>query len=110
MNVLVLSQGCIILALVALAGCAGTPGSKPSLALSNLSATEIVRASPETRVQWHEEAQELRTFADRHEVEAEVLLRHPLPIDAQLIRQRRALARQLRAAAEQIEERADEMQ
>ncbi len=53
---------------------------------------------------WREEARELRTFADRHDVEAEVLLQRPLPSDSEMIRQRRALARQLRVAAAQIEQ------
>jgi len=69
----------------------------------------MTRGPSESRLQWHEDAQELRTFADRHEVEAEVLLQHPVPTDARLIQQRRALARQLRAAADQIDKRADEM-
>lgn len=108
MNAL-LSQACVILALSALVGCVGM-SAQESRALSEASATGAARGSSESRLQWHEEAQELRTFADRHEVEAEMLLQHPVPADARLIQQRRALARQLRVAAEQIEQRAEEMQ
>ncbi|MCW5800725.1 MAG: exported protein of unknown function [Nitrospira sp.] len=108
MNAL-LSQACILLAVSALAGCAVMSAREPSAALSDVSAPEAARGPSESRLQWHEDAQELRTFADRHEVEAEMLLQHSLPTDARLIQQRRALAQQLRVAADQIEQRAQEM-
>ncbi|MGC3973550.1 MAG: hypothetical protein QM771_04105 [Nitrospira sp.] len=103
------SQTCVILAWSALAGCAVMSAREPSPALSDVSVAQTTRGPSESRLQWHEDAQELRTFADRHEVEAEVLLQHPVSTDARLIQQRRALARQLRAAADQIDQRADEM-
>lgn len=109
MNAL-LSQASVILALGTLVGCSAMSARESSPVLSDVSATGTKRGASESRLQWHEEAQELRAFADRHEVEAEMLLQHPLPTDARLIQQRRALARQLRVAAEQIEQRAEEMQ
>lgn len=100
----------VVLALGVLAGCTALPAQDSVPTWSNLPATAAVSASSESRHQWREEAQELRAFADRHDVEAEVLLQHPSPADARLIRQRRALARQLRVAAVQIEQRAEQMQ
>lgn len=108
MNAL-LSPACVILALNALTGCAALSAREPSSALSDVAATDTARRPSESRSQWHEDAQELRTYADHHEVEAEMLLQHPLPTDARLIQQRRTLARQLRVAAEQMEQRAEEM-
>lgn len=108
MNAL-LSQACVILVLSALAGCAATSAREPSPAVTDLPVLGTAQGPSESRLHWHEEAQELRTFADHHEVEAEMLLQHSLPTDARLIQQRRALARQLRVAADQIEQRADEM-
>lgn len=104
-----LSHACVILAWSTLAGCVATSVREPFPALSDASVTGMTRGPSENRLQWQEDAQELRTFADRHEVEAEVLLQHPVPTDVRLIQQRRALARQLRAAADQIDKRADEM-
>lgn len=109
MNAL-LSQACVILALGTLVGCSAMSVKESPPILSPVSATGTTHGASEGRLQWHEDAQELRTFADRHEVEAEMLLQHPVPTDARLIQQRRALARQLRVAAEQIEQRAQEMQ
>lgn len=57
---------------------------------------------------WRQEAQELRGFADRHDVEAEVLLQRDEFHDIGLVRQRRDLARELRVAAAQVEQRATE--
>lgn len=108
MNAL-LSQACVILVLSALAGCAATSAREPSPVVTDLPVLGTAQGPSESRLHWHEEAQELRTFADHHEVEAEMLLQHSLPTDARLIQQRRALARQLRVAADQIEQRADEM-
>lgn len=105
-----LSQACVILALGTLFGCSAMTGRESSPILSQVSATGTTHKASESRLQWHEDAQELRTFADRHEVEAQMLLQHPVPTDARLIQQRRALARQLRVAAEQIEQRAEERQ
>lgn len=109
MNAL-LSQACVILALGTLVGCSAMLVKESPPILSPVSATGTTYGASEGRFQWHQDAQELRTFADRHEVEAEMLLQHPVPTDARLIQQRRALARQLRVAAEQIEQRAEEMQ
>lgn len=109
MNAL-LSQACVILALGTLVGCSAMSVKESPPILSPVSATGTTYGASEGRFQWHQDAQELRTFADRHEVEAEMLLQHPVPTDARLIQQRRALARQLRVAAEQIEQRAQEMQ
>ncbi|MCS6297954.1 MAG: hypothetical protein H8K09_17095 [Nitrospira sp.] len=109
MNAL-LSQACVILALGTLVGCSAMSVKESPSILSPVSATGTTYGASEGRFQWHQDAQELRTFADRHEVEAEMLLQHPVPTDARLIQQRRALARQLRVAAEQIEQRAEEMQ
>ena len=103
------SHACVMLLVSALAGCAGTSAREPSPAVTDLSVRGTAQGPSESRLQWHEDAQELRTFADRHEVEAEMLLQHALPTDTRLIQQRRALARQLRVAADQIDQRADEM-
>jgi hypothetical protein len=103
------SQACVILAWSAFAGCAVMSAQEPYPALTDVPGRGTVRAPIDNRLQWHEDAQELRTFANRHEVEAEMLLQHPVPTDARLIQQRRALARQLRVAADQIEQRAAEM-
>lgn len=104
-----LSHAGIILVVSALAGCAATSAREPSPAVTDLPVLGTSQGPSVSRLQWHEDVQELRTFADRHEVEAEMLLQHALPTDARLIQQRRALARQLRVAADQIEQRADEM-
>lgn len=104
-----LARACVFFAFNALIGCTAMSAQEPSHVASDVSAAGNMREASKSRLQWHLEAQELRTFADRHEVEAEMLLQHPLPTDAQLIQQRRALARQLRVAAEQIEQRAEEM-
>ena len=108
MNAL-LSHAGVIFVVSALAGCAATSVREPSPAVLDPSVLGTAQGPSESRLHWHEEAQELRTFADHHEVEAEMLLQHSLPTDARLIQQRRALARQLRVAADQIEQRADEM-
>lgn len=104
-----LARACVLFALGALVGCTAMPTQDSSHVASGVSATGTTREASQSRLEWHLEAQELRTFADRHEVEAEMLLQHPLPTDTRLIQQRRALARQLRVAAEQIEQRAEEM-
>lgn len=108
MNAL-LSHACAILVVSGLAGCAAMSAREPSPAVSDVSGAGTARGPSESRLQWREDAQELRTFAAHHEVEAEMLLQHPVPTDARLIRQRRALARQLRVAADQIEQRAGDM-
>lgn len=95
------------LALASFAGCAGFPdhGSLPTS--SSLQQPAAIAGSVDGGSDWREEARELRTFADRHDVEAEVLLRHQWPPDARLIQQRRALARQLHVAAAQVEQGAE---
>lgn len=107
MNQLLLRAG-IALAFGSFAGCAEfSDSSMPTL--PSLPQTAVMAEPVENGFHWREEAQELRAFADRHDVEAEVLLQHRSPPDARLIQQRRALARQLRVAAAQIEQGADEV-
>ena len=102
-----LIQTTVVLALCALAGCAGFSDHR-SLPTSFTPAQPATHGGvADTGFLWREEARELRTFADRHDVEAEVLLQRPLPSDAEMVRQRRALARQLRVAAAQMEQGAD---
>lgn len=105
MNRSVVQTG-IVFAL-SLTGCTGLfsnrlPPTSLLLRQSAPSEQSVERAS-----HWRQEAEELRLFADRHEIEAEVLLQHRSP-DVGLIQQRRALARQLRVAAAQIERQAEE--
>jgi hypothetical protein len=102
-----LIQTTIVLAWCALAGCAGFSDHKSLPTSSSLAQQATNGGVADTGFLWREEARELRTFADRHDVEADVLLQRPLPSDTELIRQRRALARQLRVAAAQIEQGAD---
>ncbi len=102
-----LMQTTVVLALCALAGCAGSSDHQSLPTSSSLAQLVTERKIADTGFLWREEARELRTFADRHDVEAEVLLQRPLPSDTEMIRQRRALAHQLRVAAAQIEQGAD---
>ena len=99
-----LIQTTVALALCALAGCAGFLDHQSLPTSSRLEQRETNGGGAQAGFAWREEARELRTFADRHDVEAEVLLQRPLPSDSEMIRQRRALARQLRVAAAQIEQ------
>ncbi|MBI4003381.1 MAG: hypothetical protein HY348_16580 [Nitrospira defluvii] len=46
---------------------------------SSLARTAAIGGAVDSGFQWREEAQELRPFADRHDVEAEVLLQHQSP-------------------------------
>ena len=104
MNQLLLRTG-IALAFGSFAGCAEfSDSSMPTL--PSLPQTAVMAEPVENAFHW---PQELRAFADRHDVEAEVLLQHRSPPDARLIQQRQALARQLRVAAAQIEQGADEV-
>ena len=106
MNQLLLRTG-IALAFGSFAGCAEfSDSSMPTL--PSLPQTAVMAEPVENAFHWRAD-QELRAFADRHDVEAEVLLQHRSPPDARLIQQRRALARQLRVAAAQIEQGADEV-
>ena len=104
-----LIQTIVVLALYVLAGCAGFSDDRSLPTFSGLPQPATIGVVVDSGFLWREEAKELRTFADRHDVEAEVLLQRPLPTDTELIRQRRALARQLRVAAAQIEQGADEV-
>lgn len=96
----------IILAL-SLTGCTGFFSDRLSSTSPLLRQSAAGEQAVERDSQWRQEAEELRLFADRHEIEAEILLQHRSP-DVGLIQQRRALARQLRVAAAQIERQADE--
>lgn len=109
MSHLVIRTG-IALALGSFAGCAGFSDHRSLPTLFSQPQMRAIGESVENRLQWREEAEELRTFADRHDVEADVLLQHQSPPDARLIQERRALARQLRVAAAQIEEAAEEVE
>jgi hypothetical protein len=99
-----LIQTTVVLALCALAGCAGFLDHQSLPTSSSVEQRETNGGVAQAGFTWREEARELRTFADRHDVEAEVLLQRPLPLDSEMLRQRRALARQLRVAAAQIEQ------
>lgn len=100
----VMMQAGIVLALCAAAGCAEFSG-RPSIPASDgLPQAASIGEPADSGLLWREEAQELRTFADRHDREAEMLLQRQSPPDARLIQQRRALARQLRVAAAQMEQ------
>lgn len=105
MNRSVVQTG-IVLAL-SLTGCTGLSSNRPLPAPSLVQQSSSVEESAELASRWRQEAEELRMFADRHEIEAEVLLQNRSP-DVGLIQQRRALARQLRVAAAQLERRAEE--
>ncbi|WHZ25079.1 MAG: hypothetical protein OJF47_004191 [Nitrospira sp.] len=96
----------IVLAL-SLTGCTGLSHNRSLSESALMQQSSSVEESAERASQWRQEAEELRMYADRHEIEAEILLQHRSP-DVGLIRQRRALARQLRVAAAQIERQADE--
>lgn len=100
----------IALALGSFAGCVGFSDHRALPTWSSQPQMRAIGESVESGLQWREEAEELRTFADRHDVEADVLLQHQSPPDTRLIQQRRALARQLRVAAAQIERAAEEVE
>lgn len=102
-----LIQASIVFAGCAFAGCTGFSDPRPLSTSSSRPQQAAIGGVVDTGFLGREEAKELRTFADRHDVEAEVLLQHPSLPDTELIRQRRALARQLRVAAAQIEQGAD---
>lgn len=102
-----LIQASIVFAWCAFAGCTGFSDHRPLPPSSSLPQPAAIGGVVDTGFLGREEAKELRTFADRHDVEADVLLQRPSPPDTELIRQRRALARQLRVAAAQIEQGAD---
>jgi len=103
-------QAEIVLALCLFAGCTGFSGPTSIPTSHRLPQTAPVGESADGGFQWREEAQELRAFADHHDVEAELLLQGQSPADARLSQQRRALARQLRVAAAQIEQGAEEVE
>lgn len=105
MNRFVVQAG-IVLAL-SLTGCTGLSSSKPLSAAPPVQPFSSADELAELASQWRQKAEELRMYADRHEIEAEILMQHRAP-DVGLIRQRRALARQLRVAAAQIERQAEE--
>ena len=109
MNVRVIQAG-IVLACCSLAGCTGFSGHQPIPPPLGLPQTSTSDESIDSGFQRREEAQELRAFANHHDLEAELLLRRQSPSDARLIQQRRALARQLRMAAAQIERGAEEVE
>lgn len=98
----------IALALSSLAGCTGFFHKTTLPASSIIQPTASADESIDAASHWRQKARELRSFADRHDIEAEVLLRDRSPEDAGLIQQRLALARQLRLAAGQVEQRAEE--
>jgi hypothetical protein len=103
-------QAEIVLALCLVAGCTGFSGPTSIPTSHRLPQTAPVGESADGGFQWREEAQELRTFADHHDVEAELLLQGQSPADARSIQQRRALARQLRVAAAQMEQGGEEVE
>lgn len=105
MNRSVVQTG-IVLAL-SLTGCTELSSNRPLPAPPLVQQSSSVKESAKLASQWRQAAEELRMYADRHEIEAEVLLQYRSP-DVGLIRQRRALARQLRVAAAQIERQAEE--
>jgi hypothetical protein len=107
MNHVLIGTG-IVFASGLFVGCSGISDHKPLPARSQLSHAPAQGESGEQPFQWRAEARELRAFANRHDVEAQVLLQQQSPPDARLIQQRRALARQLRVAATQIEQGAGE--
>lgn len=95
----VMMQAGIVLTLCAAAGCAEFSRTSSIPASHGLPQGASIGKPAGSGFLWREEAQELRTFADHHDIEAEVLLQRRSPPDARLIQQRRALARQLRVAA-----------
>ena len=99
----------VAFALESFAGCSGLAEPWSAPISFRLSQPAAIREPVESRLKWREEAEELRTFADRHDVEADVLIQHQSRPDARLIQQRRALARQLRVAAAQMEQAAEEV-
>lgn len=106
----VMMQAGIVLALCAAAGCAEFSG-RPSIPASHgLPQAALIGEPADSGFLWRDEAQELRTFADHHDMEAEMLLQRRSPSDARLIQQRRVLARQLRVAAAQMEQGMEEVE
>ena len=100
----------IVFALSSFVGCSGILGHRSMPAQVGMSQMTIQAIAAAETFQWRAEARELRTFADRHDVEAELLLQNQSSPDIGLIQQRRGLARQLRVAASQIEQGADQME
>ena len=96
----------IVCALSGSAGCLGTTHGAGMPESSTVQQASLSDGRRDAASLWRQEATELRRFADRHEVEAEILLRRDLPQDIRLGQQRRAIAQDLRVAAAQAEQQA----
>ncbi|MCS6291418.1 MAG: hypothetical protein H8K10_20940 [Nitrospira sp.] len=109
MNHLLILTG-IVFALSSFVGCSGVSGHRSMPARSGIPQMPGQSVPGAQTFQWRAEARELQTFADRHDVEAEVLLQNKSSPDIRMIQQRRALARQLRVAAAQLEQGAEQVE
>lgn len=96
----------IVCALSGSAGCLGATHGAGMPESSTVQQASLSDGRRDAASLWRQEATELRRFADRHEVEAEILLRRDLPQDIRLGQQRRAIAQDLRVAAAQAEQQA----
>jgi len=98
-----------LLAWTSLAACAGT-FQDSAKAVSHVQPIPPPREFADAAFRWRQEARELRSLADRHDIEVRVLSQSPTLLDQKLAERKRVLIQQLRVAAEQAEQRAEEAQ